>query len=243
MRQAWVVPLAFEVVRPAVPRPGRKRSFQVDCRTSPIEGSPLGWWSGRTGNPRRVGGGRVAALVESTRVLGERGFDNQLLVGVLTDGREVLLRQSSQPAPSPAARATFLSIHDVGAPHLYAANDTGAVLVDFVPGETLAAMARRGGLGDREWRMVGAAYRRIHAVQFPAPLRGHFGPERLELTLEDPVDLLHSKVEAAEPAVHAEWPVMVPLLDELRRRIDARADELRQEAPCLAHTPTPTSTM
>ena len=97
-------------------------------------------------------------------------------------------------------------------------------------------MARRGGLGDREWRMVGAAYRRIHAVQFPAPLRGHFGPERLELTLEDPVDLLHSKVEAAEPAVHAEWPVMVPLLDELRRRIDARADELRQEAPCLAHT-------
>ncbi len=88
--------------------------------------------------------------VRSTRALAARGFDNQLLVGVLIDGREVLLRQSSIPAPSPAASAWFLSIHDVGAPRLYAANDTGAVVVDFVPGETLAARARRGALGDRE---------------------------------------------------------------------------------------------
>jgi hypothetical protein len=118
--------------------------------------------------------------VASTRVLRERGFDNQLLVGVLADGRQVLLRQSSVPATPPVARARFLSIHDVRAPRMYAANDAGAVLVDYVPGETLAALARRGALSDREWRMVGTAYRRIHAVLFPAPLRGPFGPEGLE---------------------------------------------------------------
>jgi hypothetical protein len=129
-----------------------------------------------------------------------------------------------------------LSLHDVGAPHLYAANDTGAVLVDFIPGETLSALARRRGVGDREWRMVGVAYRRIHAVQFPPPLRGPFGPKHLELTPEDPVDLLHSRVDAAEPAVGSQQPALLPALGRLRERIDARANELRQEVPCLAHT-------
>jgi hypothetical protein len=174
--------------------------------------------------------------VSSARVPSERGFDNQLLVGVLADGREVLLRQSLVGAPPPVSRAKFLSVHDVGAPHVYAANATGAVLVEYVPGETLAAVAQRGGLSDREWHMVGAAYRRIHAVQFPAPLRGAFGPEALVLTPEDPVDLLHSKIDIAEPAVRAQRPVMLPSLSRLRKRIDVRAEELRREAPCLTHT-------
>jgi aminoglycoside phosphotransferase (APT) family kinase protein len=174
--------------------------------------------------------------VVSTRVLSERGFDNQLLVAVLTDGRQVLLRQNSVPAPSPAARSKVLLLHDVGAPHLYAANDTGAVLVDFIPGETLSTLARGKRVGDREWRMVGAAYRRIHAMQFPAPLRGPFGPERLELTPEDPVDLLHSKMDEAEPAVRSQQPALLPALNKLRKRIDVRADELRREVPCLTHT-------
>lgn len=142
----------------------------------------------------------AAALppVISTRALSGQGFDNQLLVGLLSGGREVLLRQSSVPAPSPVPRANFLAAHGVGAPRLYAANDEGAVLVDYIEGETLAAAAHRGGLGDREWQLVGAAYRRIHAVQFPAPLRGSFGPERLELTPTDPVQLMHASVDAAE---------------------------------------------
>ena len=55
-------------------------------------------------------------------------------------------------------------------------------LVEFVPGETLAAVAGRGELGDREWHLVGEAYRRIHAVRFPTALRVDFGPDRLELT-------------------------------------------------------------
>jgi hypothetical protein len=174
--------------------------------------------------------------IKATRVPRERGFDNHLLVGVLADNREVLLRQSLVSAPSSLPRAEFLSRNNVGAPRLYAANDAGAMLVEFVRGETLAAVARRGALGDREWRMVGAAYRRVHAVHFPPPLRGSFGPERLELTPEDPVDLLHRKVDAAEPAVRDAQPAMLPTLNKLRQRIDARADELRQEGPCLAHT-------
>lgn len=137
--------------------------------------------------------------VMSTRVLSERGFDNQLLVGVLLDGREVLLRQKPHPSPAPALRAGFLTLHDVGAPRLHIGNDAGAVLVDFVPGETLAALASRGALGDHEWRLVGLAYRRIHAVRFPAPLPGRFGPERLELSPQDPVELMHSRVDAALP--------------------------------------------
>lgn len=173
--------------------------------------------------------------VASTHQLGVHGFDNQLLAGILSDGRHVLLRQRYEPTTSPVSRAKFLAAHDVGAPRLYAADDTGAVLVEFIPGETLAAVANRGALDDHVWKMVGEAYARVHAVQFPAPLRGPFGPHRLELTPEDPVDLLHGKVDAGEAGVRAQRPAMLPLLDMFRARIDARADELRREVPCLAH--------
>ncbi len=61
-------------------------------------------------------------------------------------------------------------------------------------------------------------------------------PTALELTPEDPVALLHGKVDAGEPAVRAQRPDMVPLLDRFRARIDTRAEELRGEVPCLAHS-------
>jgi thiamine kinase-like enzyme len=50
------------------------------------------------------------------------------------------------------------------------------------------------------------------------------------------VDLLNAKVDAAEPAIRVERPGLMPLLDVLRRRINARATDLRTEAPCLVHT-------
>ena len=74
------------------------------------------------------------------------------------------------------------------------------------------------------------------SAQFPAPLRGPVWPDRLELTPEDPVDLLFGKIDAAEPAVRAQRPAMLASLSRLRDRIDARAGELRREVPCLAHT-------
>jgi hypothetical protein len=55
-----------------------------------------------------------------------------LPVGVLTDGRQILLRQNLIPAPPPTARADFLSRHEGGAPRLYAANNAGAVLVEYL---------------------------------------------------------------------------------------------------------------
>jgi hypothetical protein len=48
--------------------------------------------------------------------------------------------------------------------------------------------------------------------------------------------LLHSKVEAVEPAVRFQRPAMVSSLSRLRNRIDARAAELRREVPCLVHS-------
>jgi hypothetical protein len=44
--------------------------------------------------------------VESTRELAG-GFDNQLLVGVLRDGRSVLLRQCPEPASNPDHELDF----------------------------------------------------------------------------------------------------------------------------------------
>lgn len=174
--------------------------------------------------------------VVSAHTLGEQGFDNQLLVGMLADSRQVLIRQNLAPAPPPIARARFLALHDLGAPRLYAANSSGAVLVDFVPGETLAAMCRRGAVDDDMWGKVGQAYQRIHAVRFPSPLRGSFGPARLELEPWDPVELLHSKVQAVESVVRSQRPTLAPSLARLRERIDARAEELRGQLPCLVHS-------
>ncbi len=205
------------------------------CRALGCPGATFGSVNARAVLEELVSAAALPPVI-STRPLSGQGFDNQLLVGLLSDGHEVLLRQSSVPAPSPVPRANFLAAHGVGSPRLYAANDEGAVLVDYIDGETLAAAAHRGGLGDREWQLVGAAYRRIHAVQFPAPLRGSFGPERLELTPTDPVQLMHANVDAAEPEIRALRPSMLPHLSTLRHHIDAHAEELRREIPCLAHT-------
>ena len=201
---------------------------------APCPGATLGSVNARAVLDELVSAAALPPVI-STRALNGQGFDNQLLVGLLSDGHEVLLRQSSVPAPSPVARASFLATHGVGAPRLYAANQTGAVLVDYIEGETLAAAARRGGLGAREWQLVGEAYRRIHAVQFPAGLRGSFGPERLELTPTDPVHLMHSNVDAAEPEIRALRPSMLPHLSTLRHQIDAHAEQLRRETTCLTH--------
>lgn len=105
-----------------------------------------------------------------------------------------------------------------------------------MPGETLATLCRRGRADEAVWRMVGQAYRRIHAVEFPSGLRGPFGPERLELEPCDPVELLHSKVKMVEPVVRSQRPALMASLDKLRSRIDARADELRAQRPCLVHS-------
>ena len=109
--------------------------------------------------------------VTSTYELDEQGFDNRLLVGRLADGRHVLLRQNSEPGPAPVARARFLARHDVGAPQLYAADNAGALLVEFVPGETLAAMANR-----KHWETRYGGWSGARTDGFtPYGSRHHFG--------------------------------------------------------------------
>ncbi|HEY0693045.1 MAG TPA: phosphotransferase [Kribbella sp.] len=162
------------------------------------------------------------------------GLDNQLLLGTLINDQQVLLRQGPASA-SPAPRARFLELHQVGAPRLWAADETGAILVDFAAGETLVAAAERGAVTDEVWRRLGQAYARVHRVQFPGPLTGPFGPQGLELALDDPVERLLATVDSGEPWVGQHRPSLAPYLDQVRSRIEARADEVRAEIPCLSH--------
>jgi hypothetical protein len=122
-------------------------------------------------------------LVLGTQVIDEQGdgLDNTLVKAVLADDREVLLRLSKSTTPSPRPRANFLEAQGVGAPRLYSSDDSGAALLEFVPGSTLADLVATGAESDRIWRLTGAAFGRVHAVRFPAPLQGAVGPESIML--------------------------------------------------------------
>ncbi|GAA1598757.1 hypothetical protein GCM10009804_64150 [Kribbella hippodromi] len=172
--------------------------------------------------------------VAETAPLPGLGLDNQLLLATLVNDQQVLLRQG--PASiSPAPRARFLELHQVGAPRLWAADESGAVLVDFVAGETMVAAAERGAVTDEVWRRLGQAYAQVHRVQFPRTLTGKFGPQGLELSPDDPVENLLTTVDSGEPWVGRHRPYLTGHLARLRSRIKERADEVRAEIPCLSH--------
>ena len=187
----------------------------------------------RTTLDRLVAAASLPPVAEAATLPG-LGLDNQLLLGTLVNDQQVLLRQGP-PSVSPAPRARFLDLHQVGAPRLWAANDTGASLVDFVAGETMVAAAERGAVTDEVWRRLGQAYAQVHKVQFPRPLAGTFGPQGLELAPDDPVESLLATVDSGEPWVGRHRPSLARYLEELRSRIDERADEIRAEIPCLSH--------
>lgn len=211
-------------------------SGSISPALSPRRGRSVHRMDLRATMERLVAAASLPAVV-GTEPMHGLGMDNQLLLGALADGRQVLLRQG-EPAPSPEPRARFFDVHGIGAPRLWAADDNGAVLVDFVPGETLVAVAQRGALDDDIWRRVGRGHARVHAVHFPAPLCGPVGPETLELVPEDPVDSLREAIDTAEPWIQTQRPALMPYLDEIRARIDSHADELRSEVPCLTHLDT-----
>lgn len=187
----------------------------------------------RTKLDRLVAAASLPPVAEAETLPG-LGLDNQLLLARLVNDQRVLLRQGPASV-SPAPRARFLELHQVGAPRLWAADDTGAILVDFVAGETMVAAAERGAVTDEVWRRLGQTYARVHRVQFPGPLTGPFGPRGLVLAFEDPVEKLLATVDSGEPWVGQHRPSLTPYLDQLRSRIEARADELRAEIPCLSH--------
>jgi aminoglycoside phosphotransferase (APT) family kinase protein len=187
----------------------------------------------RTTLDRLVAAASLPPVAEAA-TLPSLGLDNQLLLGKLVNDQQVLLRQG-RPSASPAPRARFLELHQVGAPRLWAADDTGAILVDFVAGETMVAAAERGAVTDDVWRHLGQAYAQVHRVQFPASLTGTFGPQGLELGFDDPVERLLATAESGEPWVSRHRPSLAPSLDRLKSRIEESADEIRAEIPCLCH--------
>lgn len=179
----------------------------------------------------------IASLpdIRSISELSEPGMDNQLLHARLVDERQVLLRQSPRREQAPIGRSSFLALHEIGAPTLYAANDQGATLVEFITGPSLAALARQDSISGAVWRQVGRAYGRIHAVTFPTPLCGPVGPNEMELGPTDPVGALVAKAEGAVPWIRKRHPALMPLVDVIRTEAEARAGEIREQRPCLTH--------
>lgn len=163
------------------------------------------------------------------------GLDNALTRAVLSDGREVLLRISRVQQTSPRVRADLLAAWRVGAPRLYAADDSGATLVEFIPGRRLADLVADDADNDRMWELTGAAFARTHAVRFPAPLQGTVGPTSIELAPVDPVNQLQTSLDTSQLWLTKHRPQVLPALDHLHQFVESRAAEIRSEGPCLVH--------
>lgn len=163
------------------------------------------------------------------------GLDNTLTRAVLLDHREVLLRISKVHAASPQRRAAFLAACDAGAPGLYAADDSGATLVEFIPGRPLADLVAEGSDEARVWELTGAAFAQVHAVRFPAPLQDSVGSASIVLEPVDPVDQLQGSIVASRPWLALHRPHVLPALTRLGHFVESRVAEIRAESPCLVH--------
>lgn len=185
---------------------------------------------------RLVSEAGLPPIVEATRI-DDQGFglDNVLTRATLEDGTEVLLRFNPAEKRAPRLRALFLARHQVGAPRLYASDDEGTSLLAFVPGRSLAEQIADIGADDQVWKRAGAAFARVHAVKFPAPLQGEFGANELVLTPLDPADQLHGNLDSVQPWVREEQRHILPAVDSLHQLIDRYAAEIRSETPCLTH--------
>lgn len=163
-----------------------------------------------------------------------RGFDNEIVVVDLPDGRRVVLRRWSAPRPREHARARLLSDHDLPAPGLLAADDH-ASLVEFAPGELLGDLIEAGRDTAEAWRLVGVAYRRVHDVTFPTGLAGTVHPDRIELTPVDPVAVLHDQIDGSAPGLRRLLPEYAVHLPALHEAVDAAAGPLRMAPTALGH--------
>ena len=182
---------------------------------------------------------RAAGLpaVGSTEPVGGQGdgLDNLLTKATLADGRQVLLRESRVQHADPTQRAAFLEAQEVGAPRLLAANCDGASLVDFVPGRQLAELVATDQVSDQTWALTGAAFARVHAVRFPAPLQGPVNPGSIVLKPTDPVEQLIADTDRSRPWLAEHQSHALPAVDHLRAFVYARAREVRSEVPSLIH--------
>jgi len=137
------------------------------------------------------------------------GLDNRLTLGVLEDGRTVLLRQNSDVLVSPRPRVDFLRRNGIPMPNLYAADDAGNSLWEFIPGRPLADLVATGACNDTVWHQTGAALAAVHAVTFPAPLQGPISAESVTLRSVDPVDQLQEKIQSNKRWAERHRPPLV----------------------------------
>lgn len=176
----------------------------------------------------------LPAAVGVTPLTG-RGFVNRISAVTLAGGRRVVLRELRRPRPPAFARARFLASHGVPAPALLAATER-AELQEFIDGETLGDLIETGRDTDRVWRLVGEAFRRVHAVRFPSGLAGEkLGTERFVLAPYDPAEELHALIDEAEPGLRRLLPGHQAYLPGLREVVRAAAPALRSAPSTLGH--------
>lgn len=163
----------------------------------------------------------------SVQPLGRGGADHEGLAARLADGRQVLLRRRPARGEPEHPRARFLEAHALPAPRLLAGNGE-ASLHEFTPGAPLGQLIEAGQATPALWEQVGAAFRRIHAVGFPAGLEGALLPDQIVLRPCDPVADLHASLEAAIPGLARRAPQALEHLPALHELLD------RAEAPLRA---------
>jgi len=208
--------------------------------------------AGRCQGYRRAGGESDAGPIEVARRLATAadlpavvaveavdsksyGLDNQLTRGALEDGRQVLLRQTNLVLTSPRPRVDFLRSNGIPLPQLYAADDAGNSLWEFIPGRPLGDLVDEGTADDVVWHRTGAALAAVHAVTFPAPLQGSIGVGALKLRPIDPVNQLRAAIDDARGWTERHRPHLTPVLDQVATFTRQRAEQIRAERPTVTH--------
>lgn len=163
------------------------------------------------------------------------GLDNRLTRAVLEDGRAVLLRQSKILLRSPRRRVDFLRANGIPLPQLYAADNDGNSLWEFVPGRPLADLVDQGTADDFVWGRTGAAFAAVHAVTFPAPLQGPIGLKSLALRPLDPVEHLQADIEDGRRWAELHRPHLASVLDSVAAFAAAHAGRIQAERPAVTH--------
>lgn len=176
----------------------------------------------------------LPAAVSQTRQSG-RGFDNEISTVALADGQRVLLRRFPEARAPEGPRARLLAQHGLPAPALLASSAQGSLL-EFIDGNLLGDLIESGRDTAGTWRLVGVAYRRVHAVGFPAGLAGEdLGPDRFVIAPVDPAEQLHRQIDDAQPGLERLLPDYVSYLPGLHEVVQMAAPLLRATPAVFGH--------
>jgi aminoglycoside phosphotransferase (APT) family kinase protein len=181
-----------------------------------------------------VGAARLAAAVSSERLTG-RGFDHEILAATLADGRRVVLRRRLLPPfEDDTVRARLLESFGLPVPARLAGN-AEATLDELVPGSLLGDLIEAGRCGSAEWRSVGEAFRQVHAVTFPAGLRGEVRAGEIVLRPVDALAEMQDWIDLMAPRLQRVHPRASEKLGTLRSLAGRCAGPLRAAGTSLLH--------